>query len=178
MKKLNKTLIICESQDHGGKTKLCQHLIEKYRFNYYHCGVQPDIKTYHNDVLDMAFFDMVKYNSNFAIDRLHLSEYVYGTLFRDGPQYDWKDLDKAIRDRCKIDNIKYILLMCLPPKDIVIKGHAERNAKGDEMFNTVDKVYDMYNDLYEENKKDLNVYKYDFTIDSDYVKLDEYLESL
>jgi len=178
MNKLGKMLIICESQDHGGKTKLCQHLIEKYRFNYYHCGVQPNIKTYHEDVLDMAFFDMVKYGSNFAIDRLHLSEYVYGTLFRNGPQYDWKDLDKAIRERCKIDGIKYVLLMCLPPKDIVVKGHAERNAEGNEMFDTVDKVYDMYNDLYEENKKDLNLYKYDFTIDSDYVKLDEYLENL
>ena len=71
-------------------------LIEKYRFNYYHCGVQPDIKEYHSHVLDMAFDDIQQYESNFIIDRLHLSEYVYGTLFRDGPQYDAAELEQKI----------------------------------------------------------------------------------
>lgn len=178
MKKLEKMLIICDAPDHCGKTKLCEHLIEKYRFNYYHCGVQKDIIMYHEDVLDMAFFDTIKYKSNFVIDRLHLSEEVYGSIFRDGPQYDWKEKNKKIIDMCNKHDIKYILLMCLPPKDIVIKGHAERNADGNEMFDTVDEVYDLYTKIYEENKNDMNIYKYDFTADSDYVKLDKYLESL
>ena len=72
----------------------------------------------------------------------------------------------------------YKLIICLPPKEIVLKGHAERNANGDEMFNTVDKVYDKYSEVYKQIKNNKEVYMYDFTIDSDYIELDKYLENL
>lgn len=178
MKKLEKTLIIVDAPDHAGKTKLCQHLIEKYRFNYYHCGVQPDIKEYHGNVLDLAFEDIIKYKSNWAIDRLHLSETVYGNIFRNGPQYDWKELNQKIIETSKSEGIKYLLITCLPPKDIVVNGHASRNAEGNEMFNTVEPVYDAYLKIYEENKltNEFNIYRYDYTEDGNYIKLDEYLE--
>lgn len=178
MAKLQNCLIICDSPDHGGKTTLCNHLIEKYRFNYYHCGVQPDIRQYHSDVLDLAFNDIIKYNSNFVIDRLHLSEEVYGNIFRNGPQYDWKELNQHLVDNCEAEGIKYVLITCLPPKDIVVNGHAARNADGNEMFDTVDKVYDAYEKIYEENKDSIQIYKHDFTQDPNYEKLDEYLENL
>ena len=45
------------------------------------------------------------------------------------------------------------------------------------MFNTVDNVYDSYAKLYEDNKNFINMYKYDFTFDSDYIELDKYLEN-
>lgn len=175
MKKLEKFVVICEGPDGAGKTKLCQHLIEKYRFNYYHCGVQPDIKQYHSDVLDLVFDDVNKYKSNFLIDRLHLSEEVYGNIFRNGAQYNWKDLNSRISDVCNNDGIKYVLIACIPPKDLVLTTHSNRNADGNEMFNTVDPVYDSYLKLYDENS-DL-MYKFDFTMDGDYTKLDEYLEN-
>lgn len=174
MKKLNNVLIIVEGPDHSGKTRLCNHLIEKYRFNYYHCGVQKNIKEYHDDVIKLAFNDIKKYNSNFIIDRMHLSEEVYGNIFRNGSSYDWKTYNNEIISKCKDLNIRYELILCLPPKDVVVNGHAERNAAGNEMFNTVDSVYDSYNVLYEENKDLMN--KYDFTIDPEYSALDEYLE--
>jgi hypothetical protein len=66
----------------------------------------------------------------------------------------------------------------LPPKQIVVEGHAARNADGNEMFNTVDKVYDAYEKIYMESKDNLQIYKYDFTNDPNYEKLDQYLESL
>lgn len=178
MKKLNRNLLILSGCDGSGKTKLGQHLIEKYRFNYYHCGVQPDIKEYHSDVLDLAFNDIDKYNNNFIIDRLHLSEYVYGSLFRNGPAYNWKELNQKIIDKSIENNIKYSLILCMPPKDLVMKKHAERLANGDEMFNTVEQVYDSYEKLYNENKNNIQIYKYDYTEDPNYEKLDEFLETL
>lgn len=178
MKKINRMLIIVDSADHSGKTKLCQHLIEKYRFNYYHCGVQPDIKRYHSDVLDLAFDDAKEYDNNWVIDRLHLSEEVYGNIFRSGASYDWKELNDRIIERAQQDNIKYVLITCLPPKQIVVEGHAARNADGNEMFSTVDKVYDAYEKIYNENNSNMQIYKYDFTNDPNYDKLDEYLENL
>lgn len=174
MKKLNRVLVIACGPDHAGKTKLCNHLIEKYRFNYYHCGVQADIKQYHTDVYNLTINDIQKYNSNFIIDRMHLSEEVYGNIFRNGPAYDWKSFNDKLVSECKEANIRYELILCLPPKDIVVKGHAERNAAGNEMFNTVDPVYDSYVKLYEENRN--LMHKYDFTVDPDYSALDQYLE--
>ena len=44
------------------------------------------------------------------------------------------------------------------------------------MFKTVDKVYDLYNNIVQ--NKEVNCYTYDFTKDSDYKLLDEYLEGL
>lgn len=177
--KIKKHLIICDSPDGGGKTSLCNHLIEKYRFNYYHCGVQPDIKEYHSHVLDMAFDDIQQYESNFIIDRLHLSEHVYGTLFRNGPQYDATELEHKIQDAAKDAGITYTLIMCMPPKELIVQKHAERLADSNEMFNTVDNVFDMYSKIYDEDqeKKIYNFYRYDYTKDGDYIQLDEYLES-
>ena len=178
MKKIERMIIVCDAPDHGGKTKLCQHLMEKYRFNYYHCGVQPNIKEYHGDVLDLVFEDADRYNNNWVIDRLHLSEEVYGNIFRNGASYDWKQLNDHIIEVAEEDDIKYVLITCLPPKNIVVEGHAARNADGNEMFSTVDKVYDSYQKLFEENSNEMQMYKYDFTDDPNYEKLDIYLESL
>lgn len=176
-KKLNRHFIIVCGADHSGKSKLSEHLIEKYRFNYYHCGVHPDIKAFHSDVLDLAFNDIIKYDSNFIIDRLHLSEEIYGNIFRNGPQYDWKELNLKIESHSNDNNIKYTLIICLPPRETVIAGHAKRNADGNEMFDTVDEVYDAYVKLYDTNKDTINFYRYDYTEDGNYTKLDEYLEN-
>lgn len=167
---MNNTLIILEGPDHAGKSQLAFHLIEKYRFNYYHCSVKPDIMQYHLHVLNAAQDDIQKYNSNYVIDRLHLSEYVYGNIFRGGPKYNYLELEKQIRDRF----LKYILIVCLPPKEVVVEGHKKRLNNNDEMFKTVDKVYDLYKQLID--KLEVNCYVYDFTKDSDYKQLDKFLE--
>ena len=176
MKKISKALVIVDSVDCSGKTKLCNHLTEKYRFNYYHCGVQPDIKEYHENVLSLVFRDIANTNSCWVIDRMHLSEEVYGNIFRNGAAYNWKEFNKQIEDKCKELGIVYKLVVCLPPKEIVVKGHAARNADGNEMFDTVDSVYDAYSKIYED--AEVPMYKYDFTKDSDYADLDKFLENL
>ena len=169
---MENTLVILEGPDHAGKSQLAFHLIEKYRFNYYHCGVKPDIMQYHLKVLEAAYKDINEYNSNYVIDRLHLSEFVYGNVFRKGPKYDYKVLEQDIKNKFK----KYILIVCLPPKNVVVEGHQKRLNNNDEMFKTVDKVYDLYNNIVQ--NKEVNCYTYDFTKDSDYKLLDEYLEGL
>lgn len=168
---MQNNLVILEGPDHSGKSKLAFHLIEKYGFNYYHCGVKPDITQYHLKVLDMAYKDINLYNSNFVIDRLHLSEFVYGNIFRKGPKYDYLQLEQDIKNRFS----KYRLIICLPPKEIVIDGHKKRLAKNSEMFNTVDKVYDLYKQLVD--NKLVGYYLYDFTKDPNYEQLDKFLEN-
>ena len=168
---MQNNLVMLEGPDHSGKSKLAFHLIEKYGFNYYHCGVKPDIMQYHLKVLDMAYKDINLYNSNFVIDRLHLSEYVYGNIFRKGPKYDFLQLEQDIKNKF----INYKLIICLPPKEIVIDGHKKRLAKKSEMFNTVDKVYDLYKQIID--NKLVGYYLYDFTKDQNYEQLDKFLEN-
>ena len=82
MNKINGHLIIVEGPDHAGKTKLCNYLIETYKFNYWHHGVYKDVRQAHSECLDTVLENIKNYNSNWIIDRLHVSEEVYGNIFR------------------------------------------------------------------------------------------------
>lgn len=176
--KIENHLIIADGVDGAGKSQLSFHLIDKYRCNYIHHGVQPDIQQYHTDSLNIVRDHQMKYKSNWILDRLHVSEEVYGNIFRNGPQYDWVTLNENIIENLKEYGGKYTLIFCLPPKEKCLETHAKRLAAGNEMFDTIEAVYDAYEKIYEEYKDRFNIYKYDFTEDPNYEKLDAYLESL
>lgn len=175
MNTINGQLIIVEGPDYAGKTKLCNYLIETYRFNYWHHGVYQDVQQAHSECLDTILANIKDYNSNWIIDRLHVSEEVYGNIFRSKSAYDYIKCNQNIQERFA----KYQLIFCLPPKDIVLEGFAKRRALGNEHFDTVEKVYDAYNNIYNDNLKTNKlgfIYKHDFTIDPDYIKLKAFLE--
>lgn len=170
MAKLHNVLICCEGSDGSGKTKLSQFLIEKYRFNYFHNGLYKDVKTAHLDCISTIQRSMDKYGNNWIMDRLSLSEYVYGTIFRNGPAYDYHWMEGVVKSLFK----KYQLIICKPQKDLVVKKHAERLSQGDEEFDTVEKVYDLYDEVSKDSS--LDAYIYDYTEDPDYSKISQFLE--
>jgi len=153
-KYIEKNLIVVNGLSDSGKTSLCMHLVNQYKFNYYKVKNHfDDLKLYHEHILDLVWKDMKEYNSNWIIEGLHLNNAIIKL-----PIYDVKEFDNKIVDYCKENNIVYSLIQCLPTKEEL--SEREQNSV----------------DTYEQYKEDLNIYKYDFTVDSDYLKIDEYIE--
>lgn len=150
-------IIILEGPDCSGKTTLANELMKKYKnCVYIHNVVSLDIATLHIS----AWFNAINLSDEFTviIDRLHLSEEIYGTIFRNKVAYDTKAFDKRIS---KIMNVYKVL--CLTDKETTLKMHSER--KGIEMFDNISKVWDAYSKV--ENWK-----RYDWQKDE--FKLEDY----
>lgn len=133
-------IIVIEGADFSGKSTLANDLMQKYRNHVYiHCAVTPDIHALHTN----AILNAIHLSEDFTviIDRLHYSELVYGPIFRNGVSYDVETFDKIYSSET-YQQIRKIL--CLPPKEIVLEGFKKRAARGGEMFDTVEKVYDEY----------------------------------
>lgn len=132
-------IIIVEGCDASGKSTLINQLMEKYPNNcYIHNAVTDDILSLHKNTIDAAL-TASQYHYVF-IDRLHLSEKIYGTIFRNGASYDIDEFDNELNT---FSNIKKIL--CVVDKDTALSKHANRKNK--EMFDDISRVWDMYNDI-------------------------------
>ncbi len=130
-------IVIVEGGDASGKSTLISQLMERHPNNcYIHNAVTDDIKSLHENTVDTAL--MASQEHWVFIDRLHLSEKVYGTIFRNGPSYDVDEFDKEITT--KIPTLKKVL--CVVDKETTLAKHAARKDK--EMFDDVSKVWDMY----------------------------------
>ena len=129
-------IVIVDGVDASGKSTLINQLMERHPNNcYIHNAVTSDIKSLHENTINAA---LVASQEHWVfIDRLHLSEKIYGTIFRNGPSYDVDAFDALIS---KIPSLKKIL--CIVSKDVALAKHAERKDK--EMFDDISKVYDMY----------------------------------
>ena len=132
-------IIIVEGPDACGKSTLINQLMEKHPNNcYIHNAVTNDIESLHKNTIDAA---LVASQEHWVfIDRLHLSESIYGKVFRNGPSYDVEAFDKMLDS---ISNLHKIL--CIVDKETSIAKHSERRDK--EMFDDISKVWDMYNDV-------------------------------
>lgn len=132
-------ITIVEGCDCSGKSTLIKQLMAAHPNNcYIHNAVAEDIYALHKNTIDIAI-EASKHHWVF-IDRLHLSEKVYGMVFRNGPSYDVELFDKTLDS---IPNLKRIL--CMVDKDTVLKIHASR--KDIEMFDNVSRVWDLYNEV-------------------------------
>lgn len=131
--------IICGC-DASGKSTLINQLMEAHPNNcYLHCAVTDDINSLHMNAINTAL--IASQERWVFIDRLHLSETIYGTVFRNGPSYDVEAFDKMITN--KIPTLKKIL--CIVDKETALSKHAERKDK--EMFDDISRVWDMYYDV-------------------------------
>ena len=135
-------IVICEGADCQGKSTLINQLMERHPNNcYIHNAVTDDIKSLHENTINAA---LVAAQEHWVfIDRLHLSEKIYGTVYRNGPSYDVDMFDKMLSSR--IPTLKKIL--CVVDKETSLAKHAERKDK--EMFNDISKVWDIYNDVHD-----------------------------
>jgi len=152
-------IIVCGC-DASGKSTLINQLMERHPNNcYIHCAVTNDINSLHQNAIDTAL--VASQERWVFIDRLHLSEKIYATIFRDGPSYDVDAFDQMITNR--IPTLKKIL--CMVDKETSLSKHAERKDK--EMFDDISKVWDMYADV-ASNDKSWTVYNWKTdTIDLD-----------
>lgn len=105
---------------------------------YIHNGVTDDIMSLHMNTLEIA--KIASQQHAVIIDRLHLSEHIYGTIYRGKTSYDYEWFDELVNS---IPNVKKVI--CLVDKDTCMKIHDGRIE--DEMFDNVSKVWDMYNDV-------------------------------
>lgn len=137
-------IVIVEGCDASGKSTLINQLMEMHPNNcYIHNAVTNDIKSLHENTIDIA---LVASQEHWVfIDRLHLSEMIYGTIFRNGQSYDIDAFDKKITS--KIPTLKKIL--CVTDKETSLIKHAERKDK--EMFDDVSKIWDMYDNISKNN---------------------------
>lgn len=147
-------IILLEGPDCAGKTTLSKQLTKIL-------GNTIEIKnTYikHRDQ-EEADLELVKEalehskeGKHVIIDRLHVSEWIYGDIFR-GTGYS---MGTGLELEFILNPIK---IMCLPSKKTVLEKFAVRKNK--EMFNTVDEVYDQYAGFYLMNEDSWT--KYDYT---------------
>lgn len=136
---MNKIILI-EGPDASGKSYLANQIMEKYPNHVYiHNAVTNDIKSLHKNTIEAA--KIASEQHTVIIDRLHLSEKIYGDLFRNGPSYNVDALDAALDS---IPNL--VKIMCMVDKETSVGIHSSRNANGKEMFNDNDTVWDKYNE--------------------------------
>ena len=153
-------IIIVDGVDASGKSTLINQLMERHPNNcYIHNAVTDDIKALHENTIDAA---LVASQEHWVfIDRLHLSEKIYGTVFRNKPSYDVDAFDKMVMS--KVSTLKKIL--CIVDKETALAKHAARKDK--EMFDDISTVYDLYADV-AKNDKTWTVYNWKTdTIDLD-----------
>lgn len=153
-------IVLVEGCDASGKSTLINKLMERHPNNcYLHCAVTNDINSLHQNAIDTAL--VASQERWVFIDRLHLSEKIYGTVFRNRPSYDVDAFDKMIMS--KVSTLKKIL--CIVDKETSLAKHAERKDK--EMFDDISTVYDLYSDV-AKNDKTWTVYNWKTdTIDLD-----------
>ena len=122
-------IVIVEGGDASGKSTLISQLMERHPNNcYIHNAVTDDIKSLHENTVDTAL--MASQEHWVFIDRLHLSEKVYGTIFRNGPSYDVDEFDKAARkDKEMFDDVSKVWDMY----DAIQDGWTRYNWKTDKI---------------------------------------------
>lgn len=80
-----RTLFICEGPDNAGKTTLAKLLAKRFNAHYVHGGPFPAI---HGFGLARMYAEMMipalLGHKDVVMDRCWMSEYIYGTVFRDG----------------------------------------------------------------------------------------------
>lgn len=133
----NKIYII-EGADGTGKSTLANKIAEETKGHILHCSYNKDwnIKEYHKDVIESAR-KLLKYQS-VVIDRWAVSEFVYGTVFRDGPSYDTSALIESQFNK------DVVWIYC--DNEDAIKNHKSNSKKRKEMFDDMTHVVEEYDD--------------------------------
>ena len=136
-------IIVLEGADASGKTTLARHLVEKHGARYLHNRVWPDMWRYHvaSARLALRWAD----TGLVVIDRLWLSELVYGQVFRGGAFYDpvgARAIDRLMQRAGAIN------VLCVPTSQHhQLIRHGERAAIGGEKFNNIREVVALFADL-------------------------------
>jgi thymidylate kinase len=159
---MNKIFVL-EGADGTGKSTLANYISELFGANIIHCSYDKNwnIKQYHEDMYECAV-KMSEYN-HVILDRWSLSEYVYGSVFRNKPAYDALQFMYK-----KQEQTDFIWIYC--QNNNAIENHEKNKNERVEMFDNIEKVEEVYN-LYINNEKNIkwNIYNFDTMRKEDFI---------
>lgn len=156
-------IIVLDGPDGSGKTTLANDLMQKFpgTSSYLHCGLAEDFFGYHDFIIDTAQIENKK-DHLVIIDRLWLSEMVYGYVFRKGAQYP--DAARSIDRRLKALGVLNII--CLPSvKSKYLNRFEDLKKERIEKFSNMDTVWELYHQMVLAPYSD-DVYDKNFTKDN------------
>tara|TARA_X000001382_G_scaffold49703_2_gene33630 strand:+ start:8201 stop:8698 length:498 start_codon:yes stop_codon:yes gene_type:complete len=149
-------LVIIEGADGTGKTTLSHAIADYIGGQYFHCGYHKDwnIEIYHRHIIHTAARLEQQANIPCIIDRLALSEEVYGHAYRSYPSYNTSNfMNEIIRD------YKPMLILC--SNENAEKNHELNKEKRTEMFDTIKGISEAYQRLVSMGRYG-QWFKYDF----------------
>lgn len=172
-----KPVFVIEGPDKAGKSELCKHLIDKFKCNYVHNG-KYRINPFANYDFEMELLKNIEGNPPLILDRYALSNYVYSHVFQDGETPLPDVVLTAFKqhfDRVAMNHgYVPIWIVCTPNKEVWKKCFNKSVEAGAELYTDFEKMEQVYN-LMESKCVDEHMYPFDWTIDSDYNRLDFYI---
>ncbi len=161
-------LIVLEGPDGGGKTMLADRLRGQMGFGYVHV-TNPEP----GDNVFMHHFSPIRGVKNRTIiDRLHWSDDVYGAVLRGGPgltDQEFGFFDGYVASRSGV------FVLCSPPLDKVLENIEKAPGNKNHDAATAVRIWDEYQ---KPSRTMLTTLVYDYTRDSDAVRLTRDLASM
>jgi hypothetical protein len=153
------TIILLEGPDVSGKTTLAEKFVKR-GYHYIHSNYSPgiDIQGYHTEKCAEAHA-----NQPSVVDQLHLSEFIYAKVFRNGEFYGWRTFDF-------FDRVPDIKIICLPPFSQWRNTLIRRIAGQEKIFDDIAKHVQVYEEYKQYLKHHNDWHLYDFTNPSAYVE--------
>jgi thymidylate kinase len=146
-------IIVIEGPDGTGKTTLAREIYDQTKGHVLHCTWNKDwdMKQYFTEILETAR-KLEKYQT-VVIDRWAPSEWVYGHVFRGGPQFDiFEFLDSQ-----DLTDIKWIIC-----KNVnAVFNHVKNSKERVEMFDDMTDVVSNFT-LFSFDTPQLDWIEYDF----------------
>lgn len=142
-------LIVLEGPDGAGKTTLAKNLAKYFATSreetvYLHSRYHKNQWLYDCALVRRAIIASIS-GKNVVMDRSWIGDNIYGRIYRDGGGIWVRQHDALLR------RYGAVYAFCLPPRETVIAEHKKKHAAGLEKFNTVDRIYDAYYDLWHGN---------------------------
>lgn len=141
-------IILLEGADATGKTSLANHIVSQFpNAEYLHLGKPNTGNAWsdHKNALLLAI-SRVRQGKLMVIDRLWLSEAIYGAVYRDGSEYPFtaRHLDRLMY------RFGALRIICAPPVDYVVQSHKRMVQEREELY--TDRMYEVakrYLDVWE-----------------------------
>lgn len=142
-------IVLIEGADAAGKSTLARYLVDRYGAKYLHSTVRRQVWRWHVGALRTAIRESQR--RLVVLDRLHISELVYGAVFRGGPEafgygplgIGARSIDRVLR------RFGAVTVLCAPlDQQRQIQRWETGRANGKmEHFPSVRQVIQLYADL-------------------------------